>query len=309
MRLSTPLLFLVAFALGVMLSLAGPVRAWAQGASVSEDDAGATVVSGADAKAAHRGTLPGVRIDREAGVIDIDAEVVYREGDWLELVACTPGTREYESLLRVRARPSHVHLALLTLGLEPGRPMSWREKPQGGYNVVPPRGPRVAVEVVLPGDGDAPDVADVSDAAVVGAAGRQGRVVPIHAWIVNQQTGEGLADNIWLFTGSEFVPANALGPPDAVSGDTEGENGESVAADIDANTAAADTRPIYLADANGTVVSLVNFGDDLLARPTSRTNRDDDAQWNARPDALPPLGTAVKLRLRPIVEDERPSTP
>src|SRR5690606_30736298 len=34
--------------------------------------------------------LPGLRLDREKRVLDVEATVIRREGDWLELLACTP---------------------------------------------------------------------------------------------------------------------------------------------------------------------------------------------------------------------------
>src|SRR5690606_16414817 len=48
--------------------------------------------------------LPGLRLDREKRVLDVEATVNRREGDWLELLACTPGTREHEAILTVTAR-------------------------------------------------------------------------------------------------------------------------------------------------------------------------------------------------------------
>lgn len=57
-------------------------------------------------------------------------------------------------------------------------------------------------------------------------------------------------------------------------------------------------REIYLADLNGTVVSLVNFGDDVVCRATPLTDRDDGQAFAANVALVPPLGTAVKLRFR-----------
>ena len=44
---------------------------------------------------------------------------------------------------------------------------------------------------------------------------------------------------------------------------------------------------IYLADLNGSVISLVNFGDDLLTRHTKLTNQTDDGQWTANKAQIP----------------------
>jgi hypothetical protein len=91
------------------------------------------------------------------------------------------------------------------------------------------------------------------------------RVIPANAWVVDQQTGQLLAANRWLFTGSHFMT-------------WEGEQ-------------------LYGADLNGTVVSLVHFGDDLLARAdTNQTDQSDNQQWNAA-EGVPGAGEAVRLRL------------
>lgn len=37
----------------------------------------------------------------------------------LEYLACSPGTKEYESLLALYSKPSNIHIALLSIGLEP----------------------------------------------------------------------------------------------------------------------------------------------------------------------------------------------
>lgn len=192
--------------------------------------------------------MPHLHIDREAGIVDVDARVVLREGEWLELIACAPNSKEHESLVVVLARPSHIHLALLTLGLEPGTPMTV-EKLEDGYKVHPAQGPQVEVSFVV-------------------GEGAQRREVPANEWVVAQQTGEVMGDNLFLFAGSTFV-------------NYEGED-------------------IYMADLSGAVVSLVNFGDDLLTRDTTATNNSDNQVWNANTAQIPPLDTPVTLRLRPM---------
>ena len=55
-----------------------------------------------------------------------------------------------------------------------------------------------------------------------------------------------------------------------------------------------------MADANGTVLSLVNFGDDLLARPTRLTNETDNRVWSTRTAVIPEPETPVTIRLKPV---------
>lgn len=66
-------------------------------------------------------TLPGIEVDTKAREVRLKSEVVLRTGA-LELFVCSEGTREHESVLAVRARPSHVTFALSLLGLDPGKP-------------------------------------------------------------------------------------------------------------------------------------------------------------------------------------------
>lgn len=194
--------------------------------------------------------LKGITVNREAGYVDVDATVVLREGEWLELLACTPDSKEHESILTVAARPSHVHLALLMLGTEPGKPLTYEEQ-EDGYKIHPPRGPEVAVAVVE-GEGD------------------DAKVTPANQWVLDQETGKPMPDSMWLFTGSKVD-------------EFEGEK-------------------IYVADVNGTAITLVSFGDDLLSRNTEVTDRSEGSNdaWKANTKLIPEVGTKVKLRLTPV---------
>ena len=87
--------------------------------------------------------LPGLRINFKEGTIDLEGKVVLREGEWLELLACAPGTKEHEAVFSVKAKPSSIHAALLALGQEPGSPMlsKWEgEGAQGHAGQRPTRG-------------------------------------------------------------------------------------------------------------------------------------------------------------------------
>lgn len=193
--------------------------------------------------------MPGLTVNREAGYVDLDAVVVGRDVEWLELVACSPQSREHESLVTVSARPSHVHLALMSLGLEPGAPLQW-EQAEDAVTVTPPHGPVVEVFFVY----TTPEGETLE--------------TPANDWVVVQPTGETLADNRWVFAGSLFR--------------------------------AYEGQELYMADLNGTVVSLVSFGDDLVVRPTTVTNQTDQQALGARPTVMPPNGTALTMRLRPV---------
>ena len=195
--------------------------------------------------------LPHIRIDREKNYLDLEATVIPldRLETWLELLACTKAGRDHESVLIIKARPSHVHLALLMMGLEPGSPMSWKVEDDRVRIEKLPSGPPIAVTAIY-----------LQRDQVV--------EIPVNEWVVNQRTGEVLKDNVWVFAGSKFL-------------EIEG-------------------RKVFLADLNGSVLTLVNFGDELLARPTAMTELNDEQSWVAVREKIPPADTAVTLRLRPL---------
>lgn len=194
--------------------------------------------------------MPHIRIDREKKWVDFDAKVVLRDGKWIELLVCTPGSREYESILTTEAKPSHLHLALLILGQTPGSPMTWL-KNGDDLTPVPPKGPAIEVSIHYLKDGEPV-------------------VIPAGQWIINRQTNAPLPHSQWLFTGSKFM--------------------------------AVDGQPVYTADVNGSCLSLVNFGDELLARPTTQTNHTDNEQLAANTPLIPQVGTFVVVRLTPAEE-------
>ena len=193
------------------------------------------------------GQLPFVKIDLKNKSVDLEGHVVLREGKWLELFACKPKSREHESILTINALPSHVHLALIMIGMEPGSPLSWREK-DGNVESIPPRGPGVNITLVTKVDGKEVEV-------------------PASSWVLNQKSNKVIVDQPWMFVGSR----------------TEIVQGKSV----------------YYGDVNGSIISLVNFGDDVLVRETPLTNDNDDSTFGANTAAIPPIGTPVTVRLRP----------
>lgn len=94
--------------------------------------------------------LPGVRINLAERCVDVASEICLGEG-MLELVACTRDTKEHESIVVIKARPMHIHTALLLLGAKPGNPAIHKPAPGDGtrWISVPPQGGRVKVCLVL----------------------------------------------------------------------------------------------------------------------------------------------------------------
>ena len=130
---------------------------------------------------------PGLRINRARsllefdGVVAVDCHNPATPDVYLELVACSPDTREHESLVVTGVPPSLIHAGLLALGFEPGRP--------GG--------------VVAAGTGvrrEAPSGDPLSIRLVVGDRAR-----PVSSWITDVRTRRVHPAGGWIFAGSRFV--------------------------------------------------------------------------------------------------------
>lgn len=89
----------------------------------------------------------GVRIDWRHRVVEVDAKVCLTRGP-LELLLCSPNTREHESIFVTPARPVHVYEALGLIGLTPGKPVHYDEN---GERWVPPTGESVEISVECTG--------------------------------------------------------------------------------------------------------------------------------------------------------------
>lgn len=137
----------------------------------------------------------GLRLNRAERWIELDGFVPIdvREQDrtgytlirYLECIAVTPMSgKDHEALMVTSVRPSHVHAALLTLGLEPGAPgsIAW----DGRQPIAQPAsGPPVTVTYR---EADQPPPGE-----------------PITAFIVDADTGEHFdARAQWVFAGSLF---------------------------------------------------------------------------------------------------------
>lgn len=130
---------------------------------------------------------PGLRIDRDRrvlefdGVVAIDCHNPTTPDVYLELVACSPDTREHESLVVTTVQPSLIHAALLALGYEPGRPGAITTH-EGRPTRKAPTGDALSVELV---------VAD--------------RSAPVSAWITDVRARTHHPRGGWVFAGSRFV--------------------------------------------------------------------------------------------------------
>lgn len=128
----------------------------------------------------------GITVDLDSASVEVQAWACLDVG-WLEQVACSPGTREHESLVVIKARPSEVHAALLMAGFVPGAPGRWTYE-NDTVNVTPPTGDLLAISVRYEGAG--------------------GEVIeePIRRWIRDHLGREDFPDEPWVFGGSHWAP-------------------------------------------------------------------------------------------------------
>jgi len=209
--------------------------------------------------------IPGVTINLAERYIDIDGKICLDKG-MLELVACTKGTKEHESIVAVEARPMHIHTALLLLGANPGNP-AMRRAPRGedkGWIDIPPKGSAVDVLLVFPDKAGKPAEHPISEFIT--------RATPEAGAVDDAAAGTGtdrkFPTHTFLFAGSQLVD-DGPGPRK------------------------------YLSDESGNVISIVTFGDELLCLPGVHSDQNNDLLWQVNATGLPAKGTKVILRLRP----------
>lgn len=210
--------------------------------------------------------LPGIVIDFQKRCVDLEGTVCLEQGS-LELVACTKGSKEHESMVAIAARPMHVHTALLLLGATNGNPAMRKlvDKEKTRWANVPPRGDPIDVYLVVKNSGGKMVERPVSD-FIERSRGQ------LEEADDDRGKKSGNKDNrfphTFLFAGSHLRD-NGKGPRR------------------------------YLADLSGSVISIVTFGDELLCLPGIQSHDNGSLLWQVNPKHLPKVGTKVTLRLRP----------
>jgi hypothetical protein len=114
------------------------------------------------------------------------AAVACLEAGWLEQIACSPRTREHESLAVIEALPSSVHAALLLAGFEPGAPGAWSQE-DGELVFTRPTGDPIDIFVRYEYDGRTVDES-------------------IRTWITSGDRRAAFPEIPWVFAGSFFAP-------------------------------------------------------------------------------------------------------
>ncbi|MCO6438817.1 MAG: hypothetical protein J5J06_17110 [Phycisphaerae bacterium] len=135
------------------------------------------------AKDAAKEFVEGIRIDWKRRAVEVDSRVVLREGP-LELLACSPMTREHESILVVPARPRDIYHAMGLMGLEPGSPPRYDMEKQ---RAIPATGESLRIMIQCDASGHRDPV-------------------PAARWLLDKNTDKPLDDIDWVFAGSRSSP-------------------------------------------------------------------------------------------------------
>jgi hypothetical protein len=128
--------------------------------------------------------VEGITVRPDAPAVEIKAWTCLEAG-WLEQIACAPRSREHESLVVVKARPSDVHAALLAAGFEHGAPGNWSYE-GGALTFTPPTGDRLEVLVRYERDGRKVEES-------------------IRTWLADAEGRPSFPDTAWVFAGSAFA--------------------------------------------------------------------------------------------------------
>jgi hypothetical protein len=135
------------------------------------------------------GKLPFIDVDVKQKTVRVECEAL-RVQVPLEFFACVAGGPEHESVLRSKARPSHLHLALVMLGLEPGRGVHYDEATK---KWVEPSGPKLKLSVEFEKDGKLQKIG----ASELMRDIKTKKAMP--------------AEARWVFTGSKIMPDKTYG--------------------------------------------------------------------------------------------------
>ncbi len=205
--------------------------------------------------------FPGVAINLQERCVDVESSVCLHRGA-LELVACTKGTKEHESIVAVEAKPMHIHAALLLLGANPGSPARRQQlgDQAGRWIDFPPSGGPVDVFLVL--------------------KDKDGKLVehPISDFIA--RSSKRSDDSAAVDQEAKFPTHTFLFAGSVLYGDGPGPRR-------------------YLSDESGNVISLSTFGDELLCLPAIHSQNNEALMWQVNATNLPAVGSNVTLRLRP----------
>ncbi len=222
-------------------------------------------------------TLPGITMDPRTGEIEIEGIVCIEKGI-LEYAAVATEGKKYESLFELKCRPSQLNVMMLIAGYVAGDvPRAMRgdfatDDPAASQPTQPAGAPTVTPPPPDHWRRTTPEPTRVTLSVDVREPDGEWKRRSIESFLVDRRTGQCPGPLTWAFTGSFFHR------------DPESRR-EFYVADVERSVAALWYDP----------TALLN----LLAE-VGNPYRGSDAGLEVNPAGLPPLGTPIRLVLRPV---------
>jgi hypothetical protein len=133
------------------------------------------------------GKLPFVTFDAQRKQVRVECEALGVDAP-LEFFCVRNGGSEHESILRTPAKPSDIHTALLAIGLQPGKPLSYSE---AANKWIPPQGPPLNIHLEWEKDGKTVSV-------------------PAHRTMRDLKTKKEMKATHWVYCGSRVMDDGAF---------------------------------------------------------------------------------------------------
>jgi hypothetical protein len=150
-----------------------------------------------------------VVVDAKTRTIRCKGHVAMSEGGPLDLLACLPTGKSYESIFTLDMRPMDLQVALLLLGLTPGRNPAYKYQPdESGADRKPGDEVLLYVEwTPTPKAGETPKAAErAKDAAPAPAAALPAKKrVRAEEFLFSREKKQSLKDVRWVFLGSTMT--------------------------------------------------------------------------------------------------------
>ncbi len=285
--------------------------------------------------------LKHLKVDLAARQIIMDANVCRCTG-YLEFLVCEFGTKEHESIFHTAARPSDLHAALLALGLAPGKPAQWIGQ-DDYYRFIPPAGAALKITVRWKDASGAAREVAATDLLQIAPGRLEGAGVPLPpagtevlvSYRGKDEDGKpfDVQAGTWVpssGTSSQPTSKPATTMPDGASQLTlsyqwkaRGETRQQTIGPLKSrsrNLALPSTwvfvgseivGNMYLADKvgregdGGEVISVSNFRGSVIDVPFESSSDNQQLDYVANTDAIPPVGTPVEVVISPLPGAEK----
>jgi hypothetical protein len=129
------------------------------------------------------GKLPHVQFDARKKQVRVECEMLAVDAP-LEFFCCVEGTNDYEAMIRSKVKPSNLHLAMLAIGLAPGKPLTYSEAMK---KWIPPQGPPLDIFMEYEKDGKTVST-------------------PAWKWMRDIRSKKTAPPFKWVFAGSRVMP-------------------------------------------------------------------------------------------------------